>query len=94
MGFHHGFLCVGCCWALMALLFFAGVMNLVWVAGIGAFVLIEKLAPQGVNIGRLAGAVLVLWALYVFVRAGTISTSNFEVQTSKLNRELFLKFGV
>jgi predicted metal-binding membrane protein len=72
MGLRHGFFCVGCCWALMALLFAAGVMNLMWVAAIAAFVLVEKLTPQGVKFGRLAGALLVLWAVYVFVRAGMI----------------------
>ena len=47
MGLQHGFYCVGCCWMLMALLFVTGVMNLVWVAGIAAFVLAEKLLPYG-----------------------------------------------
>jgi predicted metal-binding membrane protein len=46
MGFRHGLFCVGCCWALMALLFAAGVMNLLWVAAIASFVLIEKLLPR------------------------------------------------
>ncbi len=47
MGLKHGAFCVGCCWMLMALLFVAGVMNLLWVAGIAAFVLAEKLLPRG-----------------------------------------------
>ena len=47
MGLEHGCYCVGCCWMLMALLFVAGVMNLVWVAAIAAFVLAEKLLPYG-----------------------------------------------
>jgi predicted metal-binding membrane protein len=47
MGARHGAYCVGCCWALMALLFVAGVMSLVWVATIAAFVLVEKLARSG-----------------------------------------------
>jgi predicted metal-binding membrane protein len=60
MGFRHGAFCVGCCWVLMALLFVGGVMNLLWVAAIAGFVLIEKLAPFGVAAGRLAGALLIL----------------------------------
>jgi predicted metal-binding membrane protein len=60
MGFRHGAFCVGCCWVLMALLFVGGVMNLLWVAAIAGFVLIEKLAPFGVATGRLAGALLIL----------------------------------
>jgi predicted metal-binding membrane protein len=59
MGLRHGAYCVGCCWALMALLFLAGVMNLLWVAAITALVLVEKVVPRGHLFGRLAGAVMV-----------------------------------
>ena len=45
MGLKHGLVCIGCCWALMALLFVVGVMNLLWVAVISALVLLEKLLP-------------------------------------------------
>lgn len=69
MGFLHGLFCVGCCWALMALLFVAGVMNLIWVAVIAAFVLVEKLTRQGLLLGRVAGVLLILWGTYVFARA-------------------------
>ena len=65
MGFRHGLFCVGCCWAVMALLFVAGVMNLLWVAAIAAFVLVEKLAPQGLLVGRVAGVACVAWGVYV-----------------------------
>ena len=58
MGATHGAYCLGCCWLLMGLLFFGGVMNLFWVAGIALFVLLEKLAPHGAAAGRLAGALL------------------------------------
>jgi len=44
MGFIHGGYCVGCCWALMILLFVGGVMNLLWVAGLAIFVLLEKVS--------------------------------------------------
>ena len=63
MGFRHGFFCVGCCWVLMALLFVGGVMNLLWVAAIAIFVLIEKAAPFGLAVGRLAGVCMVLAGL-------------------------------
>lgn len=69
MGFLHGMFCVGCCWALMALLFVAGVMNLLWVAAIAVFVLVEKLSRQGLLLGRVAGVLLILWGTYVFARA-------------------------
>jgi predicted metal-binding membrane protein len=60
MGLRHGAYCLGCCWALMGLLFVAGMMNLVWVAAITVFVLIEKVAPGGRWLGRAGGAVLML----------------------------------
>ncbi|MEZ5667303.1 MAG: DUF2182 domain-containing protein [Alphaproteobacteria bacterium] len=55
MGVEHGAFCVGCCWAIMLLLFAVGVMNLLWVALIAGFVLAEKLLPAGTLVGRLAG---------------------------------------
>jgi predicted metal-binding membrane protein len=70
MGSRHGLFCVGCCWALMALLFAAGVMNLFWVAAIAAFVLVEKLMRQGPRVGRLAGTLLIVWGAYVLARGG------------------------
>ena len=59
MGVRHGAFCLGCCWVLMGLLFVGGVMNLLWVAAITAFVLLEKLLPVGARSGRLAGVALV-----------------------------------
>jgi predicted metal-binding membrane protein len=58
MGVEHGAYCVGCCWFLMGLLFVGGVMNLLWVAAIAIFVLIEKVAPQGELAARVGGAAL------------------------------------
>jgi predicted metal-binding membrane protein len=69
MGVRHGSYCVGCCWALMALLFVAGVMNLLWVAAIAIFVLAEKLVPNGRELGRAAGVVMVVWGVWI-VAAG------------------------
>jgi predicted metal-binding membrane protein len=58
MGLRHGAFCTGCCWALMALLFVGGVMNLLWVAAIALFVFTEKLAPHGDWIARFTGVLL------------------------------------
>jgi predicted metal-binding membrane protein len=55
MGLRHGLLCLGCCWALMALLFVGGMMNLPWVAALAIVVAIEKLAPGGERIATLLG---------------------------------------
>ena len=65
MGVHHGGYCLGCCWALMCVLFVVGVMNLVWVAALPAFVLREKVGPAGVMVSRVAGAVMVALGIYV-----------------------------
>jgi predicted metal-binding membrane protein len=65
MGFRHGSYCVGCCWALMALLFVVGVMNLFWVVAIAGFVLIEKVVPNGRLLGRITGMLLAGWGLWV-----------------------------
>jgi len=59
MGLRHGAVCLGCCWALMVLLFAVGTMNLAWVAGLGVLVLGEKLAPGGGWIARASGVGLV-----------------------------------
>ena len=61
MGLRHGGFCVGCCWMLMLLLFVGGVMNLLWIAGIALFVLVEKTAPAGHWLCRGAGVVLLVW---------------------------------
>jgi predicted metal-binding membrane protein len=67
MGIEHGGYCVGCCWLLMGLLFAVGVMNLLWVVAIAAFVLVEKLAPRGEAIARLSGTALLLFAGYLLL---------------------------
>lgn len=59
MGWQHGLYCVGCCWALMGVLFAVGVMNLVWVAVLTAFILVEKLGVGGRHVSRIAGALLI-----------------------------------
>jgi predicted metal-binding membrane protein len=59
MGSLHGLHCLGCCWALMALLFVGGVMNLAWIAALSIVVAIEKLAPHGDRLGLLLGAALI-----------------------------------
>jgi predicted metal-binding membrane protein len=67
MGVHHGAFCLGCCWALMALLFVAGVMNLVWVAALAGFVLVEKLLPTGRLVSWVSGAGLLGWGAWLLL---------------------------
>jgi len=67
LGLVHGLYCVGCCWALMALLFVGGVMNVLWIAGIAVLVLGEKILPGGAVLARIAGLAAVaggLWMLF------------------------------
>ena len=59
LGLLHGAYCVGCCWALMTLLFAGGVMNLIWIAALMFLVLLEKIAPWGRTVARVAGALAV-----------------------------------
>jgi predicted metal-binding membrane protein len=63
VGLHHGAYCLGCCWALMALLVAVGVMNLVAMVAVAALVVTEKLAARGPAVGRLAGVALLALAV-------------------------------
>ena len=66
MGWEHGLYCLGCCWLLMCLLFVGGVMNLLWIAGLTIFVLIEKVWHHRL-VSSLTGAALVIWGTLVVV---------------------------
>ena len=65
MGWRHGLYCVGCCWALMALLFVGGVMNPAWIIAITAYVLIEKTLPGGGTLTKLTGLGMIGAGLWV-----------------------------
>ncbi len=67
MGWSHGLYCLGCCWILMCLLFVGGVMNLLWIAGLAVFVLVEKVSPQR-WVSPATGVALVGWGLLVIGR--------------------------
>lgn len=66
MGLDHGIYCLGCCWALMLVMFVAGVMNLLWMAALTALMALEKIVPRGDLLARGAGVALVgsgVWLL-------------------------------
>ena len=69
MGLEHGAYCLGCCWALMLLLFVLGIMNLVWIAALAAFVLAEKVAPMPEWVSRGTGVLLAGWGVWAIVTA-------------------------
>jgi len=68
MGLEHGAFCLGCCSMLMALLFVAGVMNLMWVAAISVLVLLEKVAPYGRAIAYVSGVAMIAVGLVLAIR--------------------------
>jgi predicted metal-binding membrane protein len=70
LGATHGAFCVGCCWALMTLLFVGGVMNMLWISAIAVFVLAEKVIPAGRIIARTAGVIFMVGGLWILL-AGT-----------------------
>jgi predicted metal-binding membrane protein len=71
LGLRHGAYCVGCCWAVMLLLFVGGVMNLLWVAAIAVFVLLEKLFGVGTRMGRwISGGGLVSAGVFLLTLSG------------------------
>jgi predicted metal-binding membrane protein len=69
MGARHGLFCVGCCWALMALLFAVSVMNLMWVAALTVLVMAERVFRRGDRVRRLVGAGLVLAGIAVIAQS-------------------------
>ena len=70
MGLRHGLHCLGCCWALMALLFVGGVMNLYWVAALSLAVAVEKVAPHGDRLGLVLGNVLIAAGVWRMLTLG------------------------
>ncbi len=77
MGLEHGSYCLGCCWFLMGLLFFGGIMNLFWIIGLAGFVLLEKTIPLGSWIGRIVGVGFAVWgALLLATTTLTVAAPN------------------
>ena len=82
MGMQHGSFCLGCCWFLMGLLFFGGIMNLFWIIGLAAFVLLEKITPMGSWIGRIVGVGVAAWGVLLLAAITLTAAANdyrFEV---------------
>lgn len=65
MGLEHGTFCTGCCWALMALLFVAGVMNILWIAALTLLVCLEKMLPARAPVSFATGIVLAGWGVFI-----------------------------
>jgi len=69
LGLRHGLYCIGCCWALMTLLFVGGIMNVLWIAAIAIFVLAEKVFFPGRLLSRIAGTLLIAAGLWQLISA-------------------------
>jgi predicted metal-binding membrane protein len=70
MGLRHGFVCLGCCWLVMLLLFVLGVMNVFWIAALAAFVLLEKVLPDARWFSATGGLVFIGWGAALITRVG------------------------
>ena len=68
LGIDHGLYCLGCCWALMLILFAGGVMNLAVIVALTVWVLVEKIAPFGEWTASVSGAALLALAVWIVVR--------------------------
>ena len=66
LGAEQGVWCLGCCWALMLVMFAVGTMNIFWMALLGLFTLVEK-QTKGPLATRMAGAILLVWATALLV---------------------------
>ncbi|MBQ1161773.1 DUF2182 domain-containing protein [Streptomyces sp. A73] len=74
VGVRHGGYCLGCCWALMAVLLAAGVMSLLWMAAVAAVITVEKTVPHPELTGRVLGALLVGLGVTLLVSPGLVPT--------------------
>jgi predicted metal-binding membrane protein len=61
MGIRHGTYCLGCCWMMMLLLFYGGIMNIYWIAGLSMLVVVERIAPLRQWVTNLTGVTLIVW---------------------------------
>jgi predicted metal-binding membrane protein len=66
LGLRQGLLCLGCCWAMMSLMFALGAMNAVWMAGLGAFMTIEKLSTTA-RVSKAIGIAFIATGLGMLV---------------------------
>jgi hypothetical protein len=72
MGLEHGAVCVGCCWALFALLFAIGVMSILWMALVTALVFIQRTLPGGDRVTPFLGAILVAFGIWIAVSPASV----------------------
>ena len=75
LGIHHGIFCVGCCWALMLLMFGVGVGNVAWMLGLGAVMVVEKNLSWGRKLSAPIGVALLAWGGLILITESLMSRS-------------------
>ena len=83
LGVRHGIFCLGCCWALMLVMFAVGVGSLAWMAGLTAVMLVEKTSRFGRRLVPVVGLVLVAWGALVLLRTQSVSAHAGEVHVAE-----------
>lgn len=73
-GTSHGLYCLGCCWALMAVLFVVGLMNLAWMAGIAVVFLAEKNWRRGIGLSKIVGVGVLAFGVSVLVHPALLGS--------------------
>ncbi len=74
LGAHHGAFCLGCCWAIMAILVALGTMNLTWMAVLALVIFVEKVSPRGQQFATIAAAGFAVAGVVLLVAPSTITT--------------------
>ncbi len=80
LGAHHGLFCIGCCWALMLLMFAVGTGNVGWMMGLGAIMAIEKNVSWGRRLSTPLGVGLLAWG-FAIAAANTDAFDLLETMT-------------
>jgi predicted metal-binding membrane protein len=70
LGAHHGLYCVGCCWALMLLMFVVGTGSVGWMLALGAVMAAEKNLPWGRKLSAPLGVGLLVWSAAIVIVQG------------------------
>jgi len=65
LGLNQGLFCLGCCWALMLLMFVTGIMNVMWMVALTVLMVVEKTLPKSDGLRRFTGFVLIAWGAMV-----------------------------
>lgn len=94
LGVRHGLFCLGCCWALMLIMFAVGVGSLAWMAGLTGVMVIEKTSRFGRRLVPAVGTALLGWGALIILRPGFAAAHAGEVHASAGASDLLLGVGI